>query len=147
MNSAKQAGNYQHANVTSKRQSNETRIFWNSNIDSLNLKPEPPKQTDSSYPNTERNTENGTDHNTDNTPRTETDDTDNTKFVNNLVHLDDDGSEAPKTNQYTDNTDLIDLTTILSEPIDLTTILSEPNHRQSKLSENNSSFFRLNKPN
>ena len=73
MNSAKQAGNYQHANVTSKRQSNGTRIFWNSNIDSLILKPEPQKQTDSSYPNTERNTENGTDHNTDNTPRTETD--------------------------------------------------------------------------
>ena len=136
MNSAKQAGNYQHANVTSKRQSNGTRIFWNSNIDSLNLKPEPPKETDSSYPNTERNTENGTDHNTDNTPRTETDDTANTKFVNNLVHLDDDGSEASKTNQYTDNTDLIDLTTILSEP----------NHRQSKLSENNSSFLGLTSP-
>ena len=41
MNSAKQAGNYQHANVTSKRQSNGTRIFWNSNIDSLNLKQSP----------------------------------------------------------------------------------------------------------
>ena len=136
MNSAKQAGNYQHANVTSKKQGNGTRIFWNSNIDSLNLKPEPPKQTDSSYPNTERNTENGTDHNTDNTPRTETDDTDNTKFVNNLVHLDDDGSEASKTNQYMDNTDLIDLTTILSEP----------NHRQSKPSENNSSFLGLTSP-
>ena len=38
MNSAKQAGNYQHANVTSKKQGNGTRIFWNSNIDSLNLK-------------------------------------------------------------------------------------------------------------
>ena len=114
MNSAKQAGSYQHANVTSKRLSNGTRIFWNSNIDSLNLKPEPPKQTDSSYPNTERNTEskyteeNGTDHNTGNTPRTETDGTDNTKFVNDLVHLDDDGSAASKTNQYMDNTDLID---------------------------------------
>ena len=148
MNNAKQASSYQHANVTSKRLSNGTRIFWNSNIDSLNLKLEPPKQTDSSYHKTERNTEsrdteeNGRDHNTDNTPKAETDDTDNAKFVNDLIQLDDDESEASKTNLNMDNTDLIDLTTILSEP-NRRKGKDNPKNAEPNMSENTSSFLEL----
>ena len=82
---------------------NGTRTFWNSNVDIKDKKPEPHKQMDTGHPDTKRNTEtnhsgeSATDHKTSHTPKIESENVVNTKFVNDLIYLDEDcSSEIPK---------------------------------------------------
>ena len=126
---------------------NGTRTFWNSNADIKDQKPEPHKQIDTGHPDTKRNIgtnhseESATDHKTSHTPKMESEDVVNTKFVNDLIHLDEDySSEIPKNSPNTEDADLIDLISLLPEP-NYRKSLATPENAHSNTPENSSSFL------
>ena len=115
----------------------------------LKIKKEPHKQMDTGHPDTKRNTEtnhseeSATDHKTSHTPKIESEDVVNTKFVNDLIDLGEDySSEIPQNSLNIEDADLIDLISLLPEP-DYRESLETSENAHSNTPENSSIFLGL----